>query len=83
MPIRFPTIKKSKIALIYLRVGGMSNIIGKLSTRLITLPQISPQWEACTEIMNLQSCENPNFGNFKTPNLGISRENDIWMSPCD
>jgi hypothetical protein len=31
------------------------------------------------EVMDLQSAENPNFGNFGTPNLGVVRENDIWM----
>ncbi len=32
--------------------------------------------------MGFQSDENPNsrnFENFETPNLGVSRKNDIWM----
>jgi len=29
--------------------------------------------------MGLQSCRSPNFGNFKTPNLGVPRKNDIWV----
>ncbi len=35
--------------------------------------------------MGLQSCESPNFENFGTPNLGVSRQNDIWVLvpwPC-
>jgi hypothetical protein len=31
------------------------------------------------EIISLQSRESLNFGNFKTPKLGISRQNDIWV----
>jgi hypothetical protein len=27
--------------------------------------------------MGLQSCKSPNFGNFGTPNLGVSGQNDI------
>jgi hypothetical protein len=26
-----------------------------------------------------QSCGSPHFGNFGTPNLGVPRQNDIWM----
>ncbi len=34
-------------------------------------------------VMGLQSCKNPNFGNFGIPNLGIPRQNDIWvLAPC-
>jgi hypothetical protein len=29
--------------------------------------------------MGLQSHKNPNFGNFRTPNLGVLRQNDIWV----
>jgi hypothetical protein len=29
--------------------------------------------------MGLQSCKNPNFENFMTPNLGIPKQNDIWV----
>jgi hypothetical protein len=35
--------------------------------------------------MGPQSCESPNLGNFETPNLGIMRQNDIWVLipwPC-
>jgi len=33
------------------------------------------------KIMSLQSCDNPNFKNFETPNLGVLGQNDIWMWP--
>jgi hypothetical protein len=31
------------------------------------------------KIMGLQSCGNPNFENFRTSNLGVPRQNDIWV----
>ncbi len=31
------------------------------------------------EVMGPQSCESPNFENFRTPKLGVSRQNDIWV----
>jgi hypothetical protein len=31
------------------------------------------------KIIGLQSRGNPNFGNFGTPNLGVSGQNDIWV----
>jgi hypothetical protein len=31
------------------------------------------------KVISLQSCKNPNFENFKTPNLGVLRQNDISM----
>ncbi len=29
--------------------------------------------------MGFQSCRSPNFENFGTPNLGVWRQNDIWV----
>jgi hypothetical protein len=29
--------------------------------------------------MGLQSCGNPNFENFETSNLGVAKQNDIWV----
>jgi hypothetical protein len=31
------------------------------------------------EVMGIQSRRNPNFGNFKTSNLGVLGQNDIWV----
>jgi hypothetical protein len=36
-------------------------------------------WRSTKEIMGLQSAENLNFGNFETPDLGISKQNGIWV----
>jgi len=59
----------------------VSYIIGKLSMTTTTLLQTSPQSKFTQKIMALQSVENPNFGSFRTPNLGVPRQNDIWMQP--
>jgi hypothetical protein len=61
--------------MIYLCVGGVSNIIGKLLTRAITLLQTSSH----LKVMGFQSHESPHFGNFMTPNLGLLGQNDIWV----
>ncbi len=42
-------------------------------------------WGSTKEIMGFQSCENPNFKNFGTPNLKIPGQNDmsVWaLWPC-
>ncbi len=31
------------------------------------------------EVMGLQSCGSPNFENFRTPNLGVPWQHDIWV----
>ncbi len=31
------------------------------------------------EIVSLQSCGSPNFGNFRIPNLGVPGQNNIWV----
>jgi hypothetical protein len=31
------------------------------------------------EVMTFQSVKSHNFENFETPNLGVPRQNDIWM----
>jgi len=36
-------------------------------------------WRSSKEIMGLQSCGSPNFENFRTLNLRIPRQNDIWV----
>jgi len=44
-----PDHKKSGIDLIYLAVGGVPHIVGKLSTRATTLLQTTPQSEVCLQ----------------------------------
>jgi hypothetical protein len=31
------------------------------------------------DVMAFQSVSSPNFGRFGTPNLGVMKQNDIWM----
>jgi hypothetical protein len=38
-------------------------------------------WRHAQNVMGLQSCENPNFKNFKSLDLGILRQNDICVQP--
>jgi hypothetical protein len=33
------------------------------------------------EIMAFQNAKSPNFENFKTPKLGVPRQNEVWMQP--
>jgi hypothetical protein len=36
-------------------------------------------WRSTHKIMGLQRFKSPNFDNFRTPNLGMSGQNDIWV----
>jgi hypothetical protein len=63
----------------YVCSGGVPHIFGKLSTRDTTLLQPSFNQRSTQEDMTLQNFESPNFGNFKTPNLGVLGQNDIWV----
>ncbi len=40
-----------------------------------------PNKRSAQKIMGLHNRRNPNFENFETPNLGIVRQNDIWVQP--
>ncbi len=57
----------------------MPHIVENLLIRAKTLlkPHLNQRLEQ--EVMALQSVGSPNFGNFGTPNLGVSKQNDIWM----
>jgi hypothetical protein len=36
-------------------------------------------WKSAQKVMGLQSHRRPHFENFETPNLGVSKQNDIWV----
>jgi hypothetical protein len=39
-------------------------------------------WRSIQNVMGFQSRKGPNFESFKTPHLGVPRQNDIWaMAP--
>ncbi len=38
-------------------------------------------WKSVQKFMDLKSCKSPNFEIFENPNLGIQRQNDIWLQP--
>jgi hypothetical protein len=67
--------------MIYLRAGGVSHIIGKFSTRLQLCFKHHCNWRFVQKIMGLQSCKSSNFKNFRTPNMGVLKQNDIWVQP--
>ncbi len=62
-------------------VGGMSPFVGKFSTKAITFLETSPQLEIFTRSYGPPSGESPNFGNFKTFNLGVTRKMKFGCSP--
>jgi hypothetical protein len=52
----------------------MSHTIGKLLTRATIL-----LWGYTEKIMGFQNHKSPNFENFETLNLGVLRQNDMWV----
>jgi hypothetical protein len=58
--IWLPTTKSQEST----RFPCMWHIVGKFSTRVITLLQTSSRLEVCTESYGTQSCGKPYFGNF-------------------
>jgi hypothetical protein len=67
------------IALNYMFTRGMPHIIGKLSTRAIALLHTSPQSKVNTTSYGLKSGGSFNFRNFKICDMGVSKQNDIWV----
>jgi hypothetical protein len=65
-----PDHGKSRIDPIPLRSGGVQHVVGKLSTRAITLVQTLSRSEVYTRSLVLQSCGTPIFGDFGTPIFG-------------
>jgi hypothetical protein len=47
-----------------MHLGGMKNIIGKLSMRATTLLYTSPQSEVCTRSYGLPKCQKSQFWEF-------------------
>jgi len=61
-------------ALDFTSIGGLHKKLWASKIVRVPISRILGQ-----KVMGLQSCKSPNFGNFKTPNLGVSRQNDIWV----
>jgi hypothetical protein len=74
-----PRVKVPIIALIYLHASGMPHTleISQQGLQLYFRPHLNPK--SAQKVMGLQSYESPNFENFKTPNLRVPRQNDIWV----
>jgi hypothetical protein len=45
--------------------------------QLCFIPHLNQRF--AQKVIGLQSHGSPNLGNFETPNLGVSRQNDIWV----
>jgi hypothetical protein len=63
----------------------MSHTIEKflMKLQLCLKPHLNQRF--AQEVMGPQSNKRPNFGKFRTPNLGVLRQNDIWVQapwPC-
>jgi hypothetical protein len=65
--------------MIYLLVGGVLHILGKLLIRVTIFLKLHLNKRSTKEVLGLQSCKSPNFGNFGTPKLRVSGQNDIWV----
>jgi len=65
------------VALNYVLSRGMPPMVGKLLTKVTNLLSTSPT----QEIIGIQNGGSSNFGNFKTPNLGISRKMTFGCNP--
>jgi len=68
-----------EIALKYMCAGDMLHILESFQQglQLCFKPHLNLRFTQ--EVMAFQSGGSPNFGNFGIPNLGISKQNDIWM----
>jgi hypothetical protein len=62
---------------IYVQVA--CHILLENSWRRIQLCKTELNRRSTKKIIGLQNRKSPNFGNFKTPNLGVPKQNDIWM----
>ncbi len=81
LPIWFPTTKNPESPWITC-VQVACHISLESSRRRLQLFFILHLNRRSTQkIMGLQSCKSPNFKNFRTPNLGVLGQNDIWCRP--
>ncbi len=71
--------KKLGIALISLRAGSMSHMLGKISRRATTFLQTSLQSEVYTQNYEPPKLRESQFREFWNSNLGIQGQNDIWV----
>jgi hypothetical protein len=74
-----PDHKKSRIDPIYLAAGGMPHIVGKLSTRAITLLQTAPQSKVCSQGYGAPKLWEFELAGFRDSHLGVSGKIAIWM----
>jgi hypothetical protein len=79
LPIWFPTTKSKKIALLTC-VKMLCHISLESYRRgLQVFFKHRFNWRYAQNVMGLQNCKSLNFENFRTSNLGVSGQNDIWV----
>ncbi len=79
LPIWFPTTKSKKIALLTC-VKMLCHISLESYRRgLQVFFKHHFNWRYAQNVMGLQNCKSLNFENFRTSNLGVSGQNDIWV----
>jgi hypothetical protein len=64
-----------------MREGGVPHIIRKLSMRVTIFLNPTSILGLNKKLWPSKVLENPNFKSFRTPNLGVLKQNDIWMQP--
>jgi hypothetical protein len=82
LPIWFPTTKSQESPwFIFFQVACHIPLeSSQQGIQLFSKPHLNRRFTK--ENMGLQSCGSPNFGNFGIPNLGVPRQNDIWVQTC-
>jgi len=69
-----PDHKKSVIDPIYLVLGGVPHIVGKISTRATTLLQTAPQSEVCSQSYGAPKSRESQLAGFRDSHSGVPGE---------
>ncbi len=79
MPIRFMITKSQELPwFTCIQVACFISLkISQWVLQLCLRPHLNPR--SAQKIMGLQSCKSFNFGNFRTPNLGVLGQDYIWV----
>ncbi len=75
--------QKLRITLISLCVGDVPHTVEKISTKATIFFKPHFNQRSTHKVMGLQSCENPNLRNFKTPNWESHDKMTFGCWSCD
>jgi len=79
LPIWLPIIKSQESTLFTCMYVACNISLKSSRWRLQLCFRLHLNQRFTQKVMGLQSCESSNFGNFRIPNLKISRQNDSWV----